>query len=117
MATFARDFSGTPEEDEAGVLRYLTEDQLRGLANALRRRARGDPGALDMAGERKALREEAMRDLSGHATIERLRSLEAEVERYKASILEEQGRSRKLRVALDSARRLNTESRPVSAAG
>lgn len=116
MSAFARDFCGTPEEDEAGVLRYLTEEQLVGLATALRRRARLDPQVLDQAAERKALREEAMRDLSGHSTIERLRSLEAEVEKYKGAILEEQSRSRKLRVALDSARRLNTESRPTSAA-
>lgn len=78
----------------------LNAEQLKALCICLKTRANG---GFDVQAEKQGVRDEVMRDLSSHPTVEYLRFLETEVESYKQKLVEETLKTRNLKVALSSS--------------
>jgi len=97
---FSMEFCRSREENNDALLSTLNEDKLRALVCSLKERCRGE---FDIQAEKQKIRDEVMHELSGHSTIEYLRHLENEVERYKASAQKEVDHSNNLKVALTHA--------------
>eukprot|EP00392_Amoebophrya_sp_AT5.2_P006938 g6950.t1 len=97
---FCTDFCRSAEEDSVDVLRVLNAEQLKALCICLKTRANG---GFDVQAEKQGVRDEVMRDLSSHPTVEYLRFLETEVESYKQKLVEETLKTRNLKVALSSS--------------
>merc|ERR1711964_880417 len=87
---FAMEFCRSTEAEDDTILNNLSIERLRMLACALKQRCRGDFAIQE---EKQKIRDEVMHELSGHSTVEYLRHLEQEVERYKGIMGEEIERS------------------------
>ncbi|CAD7951794.1 unnamed protein product [Amoebophrya sp. A120] len=97
---FTSDFCRSAEEDNVDVLRVLNIDQLKALCVCLKNRANTE---FDIQAEKQVVRDEVMRDLSSHPTVEYLRFLETEVDSYKQKLADETLKTRNLKVALSSS--------------
>ncbi|CAD7922816.1 unnamed protein product [Amoebophrya sp. A25] len=97
---FTVDFCRSADEDGVDALRVLNVDQLKALVLCLKGRCNMQ---FDAQAEKIMVREEVMRDLTSHPTVEYLRFLETEVDSYKAKLADEAVKTRNLKVALSSS--------------
>lgn len=82
------------------ALNLLNSEQLKALCVDLKNRA---VGLFDAQAEKVRVKDEVMRELSAHPTIEYLRHLEMEVTRYRELLHEEVEKNKQLRVALSTS--------------
>jgi hypothetical protein len=117
---FAREFcdcqqpvvGDTSTGDASAALRRLSEDRLRALCLALRKRARMSAG--EQEAERTKLRGEVANMLETNDRVTQIRQLEKDIADCKVKINWEEGQARHLEIALTSSLRSLSRSRPSS---